>query len=86
MTIETQARHNKAISRDTWSQLLEFARVRMTLVLTCLHLLLTVIVYISIHICGLYEASLCSSISEGQIYACTYMPTPSSYYNYLRVP
>lgn len=24
----TQARHNKAISRDTWSQLLEFARVR----------------------------------------------------------
>jgi hypothetical protein len=32
----TQARHNKAISRDTWSQLLEFARVRYkALIDTC---------------------------------------------------
>lgn len=29
MVLLNQARHNKAISRDTWSQLLEFARVNI---------------------------------------------------------
>lgn len=42
-----QARHNKAISRDTWSQLLEFARVRRYEASKCIHVAIFFFIEIS---------------------------------------